>query len=156
MDPIDSFLSWRDTLPTIPQNGMTEWIVAFFPTAFLDENEVVLDPDKSFNEWLKSGKDNEFHIIGKLLHIRSVIDFYVVRSMGQSYDWEEKMDRLSAMRDSFASKGIQRLADKMQDTLDELPETKRQWIDACKSWKSLRNGALSDESLEAYLQNANH
>ena len=150
MNPVDSFLQWYNSLQEEAHQDLAFWILAYLPVSFGSPNGFLLDPQAVLLKWLEKENHSKFRVVGKLLHIRGVMDYYITRSLGNSHDWADKREFNESLVEELTEFRDSDLVRRLQSGLDRFPERERMWREVCTSWKVLKNGPLSLEAVEAW------
>ncbi len=72
-----------------------------------------------------------------------------MRTRGTRQGWRETSDKLKAARSYFISAGHP--TESVDRMLEQTPFREKQWLKASEEWQRLRQGKLSDDSLDGWL-----
>lgn len=156
LNPITAFRKWYESQPFEIQGDIAAWVLTFHPTT-VDQKPMraVIEARLVFAEWLDAAKgDSEYRTVGKVLHIRSVMEFFCVQRYGDAHEWEQNREQNEDLVVEFDEIGSD-LAKTVADGINRLSERERLWRATVNSWRTFANTSISFEVLEAWLEQKN-
>ena len=113
--------------------------------------EATMEPQTVAERWFKDN-DGPYHTIGKALHIKAVMDFFIVRRYADPHHWEELQQQNSDIANIIRENGDAELSDKLLRDLKDNPRREVQWMIALDSWNQFSVRCLSAEVLETWME----
>ena len=150
MNPIEIVLEWYATAPLAHRVD-----IAFFVLSLLPDypHEKAREADcmiENFNEWIIKDSDDKLHSVGKVLIMRSFINYTLLNKRLENKDWEVTQELWRYLEREAEKDGSLDIVELMRKNQRQLPLAKRQWQKTLKKWESLCEGPLSDEDLEKW------
>lgn len=152
LHPVKAFSTWYDALPRTIQVDIAAHSLLFLPNPLKTKAlEHLVEPIVVFKRWLNVESDSTYRIVGRVLHIRSVMEFYLISRNGDSHDWEEKKRTNDALIEHFTAMGEDELVEKLSEGGTAAPDREKAWAKAIVSWRGLCQSSLSFEVLETWM-----
>lgn len=156
MNGTDTFLTWFDRQPEEVRTEIAFYCMCAVPDAVTREQQARcdLEPEIEFRRWLTSDTRRRFLApIGRVLFVRAACSLLVFRNHGRRDDWEEKAELNQEMLQALESEhGKTDMSERLRANLGDFPRRTELWVETAESWKKLCASSLSDEVLEAWLE----
>jgi hypothetical protein len=140
-DSLQEFTAWFQAQPKIIRSQVAKTLGGALPRSQADGD---IEPSERFLRWLNAVDADPKVRIGKALTIRSLMDFFVVRFVGNT-EWWNARERLLETVDE-GSESIERPEEAAAILASSLDQ-RDAWMEFSKSWLALCAGALSNEVL---------
>lgn len=141
--PVEQYIDWFKTLAVDQRLDVAALVGGLMPgsTITLHDTENLVD---EFLDWIdKASTGGALKNSALALSLIAVTEFLIIRKRDNLQGWTEtkaKLDNLAREHgnDSFA------------DGAARMEFRGRQWVASCENWKKLRNGVLSEQSIETW------
>lgn len=150
--PWDVFLDWYRSLPSELQDHMAFLFGGFAPSDALADSSS-LDPlsAEAFCERVAGLATTPWRGVGVALMLRAFTDFSF-KGRATSEDWSLARKRHDEITALAKHRGHEGLAGKLEESAERWALRSRQWIREAERWSELRQGMLSDESVDEWLR----
>jgi hypothetical protein len=152
MSPLDAFRKWFDSQP--PEiHQIASFILAGtlpIPGSADQRKNWMTDPVQSVESWLAEEDDIYMRTVGKLLTIRALVSYYIVRGIETPEDWKTRFEFNTALSELFQRQGLPDVAFKVKQMTEAFPRLIPAWQSFAKSWRQLCSGALSDTAIASW------
>jgi hypothetical protein len=149
MDPREAFYQWFDSLPLQLQQD-----TALFAGAFLGllsgntspEGELRMD---ALVDNLRGyvAVEPVAHQVGKLICLKAIIDFALIRERSTPEDWDITREKMARAVEWLQQEAGPRAEERAREYLNYLPFRSRQWIKHAAAWRDLCESHLSEDNL---------
>jgi hypothetical protein len=152
-DPVSAFLKWYDTLSADLQAELAFVVLYLLPDYPLENLETAPSGyPELFRLWLDNPADDAARTAGRLVCIRGLVDFFVVRSFGAKETWEKDVrihkKILAELQATGEGKGeLIGFSTRLEGQGMSL---KPEWEAAAATWTKLCQELLSDKYLETW------
>ena len=155
-NPIELLEKWFSALPADARKDLSFLAVHAIPNSpYTTGGNITRDPEELFLNWIKDVmKLFPSRLIGHVLSMRSIIDFFVMRSRGSKESWDKITSINIRMIEAAENEGQpETFVEPLKKIVREAQFRQKQWDKIASSWKELCSGALSDDALETWLDN---
>ncbi len=155
ISPLDAFGEWFESLPISVREDIS--FLSYIPLQKLLKVDIDTFDSKTrsdaFLDWVINKEESYFTTVGKLLIIRSCIDFFIMQKRGTAEGWDETKRDHELMLEKIPNdpKAPDGIEETVRGMLEKMPFRSKQWIKAAETWKNLCDSNLSDEALHAWM-----
>ena len=150
MIPLEAFLSWYDSLPLAHRQDIASFAFAILPGYDPGLAEPLDGMETRFKDHVTGTSHQKMELIGNILALRALIEFFFIRNRGTTAQWQETERFLAGAKAHFDELGLASASQTAEKSLTELEFRSEQWLRTTKKWQSLTSDALSDAKIEAW------
>lgn len=153
-NPLDDFRTWYAAQEEEIRGELAASVLRYHPVPVVPESPLreLTAARELFAAWLGGEAGQRDRTVGKLLHVRSVVEWALVRCYGREGWWEEMAERTrERLARSIAAQDFA-LAEIDHQSLRSLEARRMRWRAACSSWRLLHNTSMSSEVIELYAE----
>lgn len=153
--PLSAFDGWFCSQSPGIQSDLVALALAHLPGSGVDFVDMLGDdivtPFRASLEVLEN-EGSAFQQVCAVVAMRSAIDFFVIRHRSSRSVWKTTRQLNRRAYEEIAAEGHTPAF--LNSYSEHLPFREKQWLRAAEGWRDLCAGALSDDVLDAWLQNA--
>lgn len=149
IDPVGAFLGWFEQQDKTVQTDLAAFVLMASGT----EKLPLTDAPEALKEWLLSC-ERGLPRLGQLSILRTVMEVCFARQRSRPEYWAQGAAMSAVLGAKVRSEGHGDFADTLSSMVGSIPERQAIWASACSSWRNLADSALSDASLELWLDSA--
>lgn len=149
LDPIGAFLGWYEQQDKEVQTDLAAFVLMASGT----EKMPLTDAPETLKEWVLSG-ERGLPRLGRLSILRTVMEVCFAKPRSRPEYWARGAALSTVLGAKVRSEGHGDFADTLSSMVGSIPERQALWASACSSWRGLADSALSDASLELWLDSA--
>jgi hypothetical protein len=153
--PLSAFDDWFCSQSPGIQSDLVALALAHLPGSGVDFVDMLGDdivtPFRASLEVLET-EGSAFQQVCAVVAMRSAIDFFVIRQRGSRSSWKITRQLNRRAYEEIAAEGHSPAF--LDSFFEHLPFREKQWLRAAEGWRELCANALSDETLDAWLQKA--
>jgi hypothetical protein len=146
MNPSQAFWDWFDGLPAPHREAVAQIVMTSLPD-YPARN--IVDPGKMVEDFrinFSFGNDLPSREVSKLLILRRLIDFFVVRRMRDKDQWEKDKCFWEYIVSEYPEH-----ANEAESFLQQIPFQSAMWRKTCESWDEFCAKGLSDAALRRWM-----
>ncbi len=146
MNPSQAFWKWFDDLPASQREAIAQIVMTSlpdYPARYIVDSEKM---EEDFKSSFALGAALPSREVARLLILRRIIDFFVVRRMRDQEQWEKDKAFWEYVIGEYPEH-----AQEAKGYLLQIPFQSAMWRKTCESWEVLCEGALSDKALRRWM-----
>ncbi|TAA46249.1 hypothetical protein [Pseudoxanthomonas winnipegensis] len=157
-NPPEAIRGWILSQPTEVRSSIHFMVgMLLFDRDEVNEADFILDPEKHFMDWLNVKTDShEKGIVAAALHLRSLIQYFVVDHFGNKEQWDYIANSNSSIAEDLRSQGEDpNFVETIESVARSAPFRQRLWHRVASDWTHFIPTRLTNDRIRFWQASQN-